>query len=339
MRKKSNLYYLKSKIYYFKNDYTKSEDLVNKALEVASTGDIILLSQIRVHMSVILMELGYSKKSIESLETEYDLFFNTNDENTFFNIAIELGRALNHSAQIVRTLELYNSLENILMKIKSPYSLARFYEQKANVINRVMYNKLQYGFVQKDEISDEVRGEVKQLFLEAIDLYEKSMTILLNINALWSYTGVVPEKINTYISYSFLIDEIGIQECKELIDYVDCMFSGFTTPFKTDFYLSKAYYYEYINDVGAAEMYIIKSIENAKTLRIKNKEAKGHDFYSQFAYRMILKNNDYHLKKQWISIALEHIIEAIDYYENFTLTQNNNELENALVLKSKLEKL
>ena len=37
-----------------------------------------------------------------------------------------------------------------------------------------MYNKLQYGFVQKNEISDDIRDEVKQLFLEAIDLYEKS---------------------------------------------------------------------------------------------------------------------------------------------------------------------
>lgn len=337
--KKSNLNYLKSKIYYFKNDYHESENLVNQALEVVDTGNLILLSQIRVHMSVILMELGYSKKSIESLEKEFDLFVNTNDENTFFNIAMELGRALNHSAQIDRTLELYHSLENILFKIKNPYSLARFYEQKANVINRIMYNKLQYGFAQKNEISDDIRDEVKQLFLEAIDLYEKSMTILLDINALWSYTGVVPEKINTYISYSYLIDEIGIQECKELIDYVDCMFSGFTTPFKTDFYLSKAYYYEYVNDICTAETYILKAIENAETLCIKNKEAKGHEFYSQFAYRMILKKNAYHIEKQWVSIALEHIIKAIDYYEKFTLTQNNNALENARLLKSKLEEL
>ena len=39
------------------------------------------------------------------------------------------------------------------------------------------------------------------------------------------------------------------------------------------------------------------------------------------------------------SIALEHIIKAIDYYEKFTLTNNNNALENARLLKSKLEEL
>lgn len=337
--KKSNLYYLKSKIHYFKNDFLKSKDLANQALEFIDTSNVILLSQIKVHMSIIFMELGYSKKSIDSLEKEYELFVNTNDDNTFFNIAIELGRALNHSGQIDRTLELYQTLEKFIPRINNHYSLARFYEQKANVINRIMYDKLQYGFMKKNEITEEVRDEVYQLFIEAIDLYEKSMTILWEKNALWSYTGVVPEKINTYISYSYSIDEIGIQECKELIDNVDRMFFGFTTPFKTDFYLSKAYYYEYINDIHTAEVFILKALENAEFLCIKNKEAKCHEFYSQFAYRMILKKNVYHNNEQWLSIALEHITKAIDYFERFTLTENNIALKNAICLKEKLEEL
>lgn len=337
--KKSNLYFLKSKIYYFKNNYHKSQDFANQALAIVDKGNIILLSQIRVHLSVILMELGYSKKSIESLEKEYELFVDTNDENTFFIIGIELGRALNHSAQIDRTLDLYHKLEKIQPRINNPYSLARFYEQKANVINRIMYDKLQYGFVEKNTLTREVREEIEQLFIKAIQLYDKSMNILLDINALWSYTGVVPEKINTYISYSYSICPTGIQECKDMIDNTDQLFSGFTTPFKTDFYLSKAYYYEYIYDINAAEKYIYKALENAEILGIKNKEAKCHEFFSQFAYRMLLKKNNQYSKQQWISLGLEHAIKAIDYYERFTLTENNSALRNVINLKEQIKKM
>lgn len=86
-------------------------------------------------------------------------------------------------------------------------------------------------------------------------------------------------------------------------------------------------------------MFILKALENAEFLCIKNKEAKCHEFYSQFAYRMILKKNVYHNNEQWLSIALEHITKAIDYFERFTLTENNIALKNAICLKEKLEEL
>ena len=54
------------------------------------------------------------------------------------------------------------------------------------------------------------------------------------------YSGVVPEKINTYVSYSMSVNEIGMDECKTLIKKVDKLFEDITTPYKTDFNLAKA---------------------------------------------------------------------------------------------------
>ena len=65
------------------------------------------------------------------------------------DLGIELGRALNHSGQTTRTLELYNILLSHENEIDDLYALARIYEQKANVLNKLMYHKLQYGFIDK----------------------------------------------------------------------------------------------------------------------------------------------------------------------------------------------
>ena len=281
------------------------------------------------------MEQGYSKQCIHCLEKDFETYQNSNDLKTKIDLGIELGRAFNHSGQTARTLELYEILLSHESEISDPYVLARIYEQKANVLNKLMYHKLQYGFVEKEALSDDTLGDIKEIFEEALSLYNKSIELLLKANAIFTYSGVLPEKINTYISYSFSIEPRGIDECEQMMNELDLIFNNIRTPFETDSNLSKAYYYEYMNRMDVAENYIKEALDNAMKLQIKNKEAKCRCFYSQFAYRRI-KN---HVKdtEKWCKLGIEQLDMAIDYYEKNTLTDNNISLKDCYLLKQKFQ--
>lgn len=329
------LYYFESKIYYYDNNYVSAKSLADTALSKMNNSNYLLISTIKIHQAIIDMELGFSKRSIILFEEELENYQCKTNPQKFIEIGIELGRALNHSGQVTRALELYKSI--LKQPISSPYILSRIYEQKANVINRIMYEKLQYGFVNKEELSEEVLLHVEQLFYEAVDLYNKSIDIILKINALWSFSGVVPELINTYISYSYSIHEVGIEKCEDLMHNVENIFHDFTTPFKTDYYLSKAYYYEYLNMRDEAIKCINLAIDNAKELGIKAKEAKCYDFYSKFIYRYLLRHKNLHLpeRKKWIANGIKYVGRAINYYYRYSLTEDNVVLNSCLMLKEK----
>lgn len=330
------LQYLKSKQYYYTNDYEKALECVNSAISFYEQEEISLeVTKMRIHYSVILMELGYSKKTISILEKEYDYYKNICDYNMMLEIGIELGRAYNHSGQTVITLALYDELlqiENI-----NSYALARIYEQKANVLNNIMYSELNYGFSISENITRDVKEHVEQLYTEAIVLYENSMDFLLNTEELFTYSGVVPEKINTYISYSFSINPVGIIECEKLLQETDELFQNLITPFKTDFYLSWAYFCEYKGKLQCAEEYIKKALKNAEKMNIKNKEAKCYVFFSQFAYRRTLHILDRTEKEKWYKQGLDCIAKALDYYNNHTVLENNIVVTDILKLKKSLE--
>lgn len=332
------LCYFKSKLYYFMNDYANAQLFSDRSIKYAGEVNQILLSQVNTHYSVILMELGFSKKSAELLEKEFAFFQKGSDLKSTLGIGIELGRALNHSGQVQRTLELYDMLLENEKFIMDPYVLARIYEQKANVLNNKMFAKLQYGFIEKRQLNTDDLFKIRELFNEAIALYNKAMNLLLKINALWSYSGVVPEKINTYISYSYSIKPVGVQECAKLIDEIDSLFINFVTPFKTDFYLAKAYYYEYIQDYAGAEELISQALDNALKLGIKNKEAKCYEFFSKFIYRRIISEKSGN-NKNLIELGLCHLNKAIDYYERYTLTEGNIMLRNDIILRDQYQKI
>lgn len=330
------LQYFKSKQYYYTNDFEKALECVNSAISFYEHEEISLeVTKMRIHYSVILMELGYSKKTISILEKEYNYYKNISDYNMMLEIGIELGRAYNHSGQTTITLALYDELlqiENI-----NSYALARIYEQKANVLNNIMYSELDYGFSVPKSVTREVKEYVEQLYAEAIVLYENSMDILLNTDELFTYSGVVPEKINTYISYSFSISPVGIQECETLLQETDALFQNLTTPFKTDFYLSWAYFCEYKGELQCAEEYIKKALENAEKMNIKNKEAKCYVFFSQFAYRRTFHISDETEKQKWCKQGLACIAKALHYYNNHTVLENNIVVTDILKLKKILE--
>ena len=284
------------------------------------------------------MELGFSRKSIELLEKEFELQKEISDLKAFLEIGIELGRALNHSGQVERTLDLYALLLENEKDIADPYILARIYEQKANVLNKIMYEKLQYGFIEKEQLAADIFIEVQSLFNEAIELYDKSMQLLLKINAVFTYSGVVPEKINTYISYSYSVDPVGIEKCTYMINEMDDLFKDIITPFKTDFYLSKAYYFEYKGDIEKAENCINQALDNAISLNIKNKEAKCHDFYSKFIYRLLLNDGNSKSRNVRIGQGLKHLNEATDYYIKHTFSEKNIYMSSCVELEQKYEK-
>lgn len=336
---RASLWFFESKLYYFTNDYIKAEISSDKAVKLSSETNQLLLSKINVHRSVIYMELGYSKKSVELLEKEFELYKDSNDFKTILEIGIELGRALNHCGQIERTLALYDLLLKKEALITNPYVLARIYEQKANVLNNIMYEKLHHGFIHKEKLSMETLGDVRILFDEAILLYNKSMQLLLGCNAIFTYSGVVPEKINTYISYSYSLIPLGIEECNSMIKEVEDLFQTISTPFETDFYLSKAYYYEYINNFKMAEACISHALEKASTLNIRNKIAKCHYFFSIFTYRRLLNDQDGKERNTWIDSGLDSLNKAISYYENYTIKEGNTLLDTCITLKQKYERM
>ena len=331
----SYIYFFQSKLEYFSNHYKTALDYTEEARILLGKNNRTLLMKIDIHHAVILMEQGYSKQCIHCLEKDFETYQNSNDLKTKIDLGIELGRAFNHSGQTTRTLELYDILLSHESEISDPYVLARIYEQKANVLNKLMYHKLQYGFVEKEALSDDTLDDIKELFEEALSLYNKSIELLLKANAIFTYSGVLPEKINTYISYSFSIEPKGIDECKQMINELESIFSNISTPFETDSNLSKAYYYEYMNRMDTAENYIKKALDNAMKLQIKNKQAKCRCFYSQFAYRRI--KNDAKDTEKWCKLGIKQLDMAIDYYEKNALTDNNISLEDCYLLKQKFQ--
>lgn len=325
------IYFFQSKLEYFSNNYERALDYAKEARMLLGKSNHMLLMKIDIHHAVILMEQGYSKQCINCLEKDFEIYQNSNDLKTKIDLGIELGRALNHSGQTTRTLELYDMLLTHESEISDSYVLARIYEQKANVLNKMMYHKLQYGFVEKEALSDDTLVDIKELFEEALSLYNKSIELLLKTNAFFTYSGVLPEKINTYISYSFSIEPKGINECEQMINELDSIFSTISTPFETDSNLSKAYYYEYMNHIDTAENHIKKALDNAIKMQIKNKEAKCRYFYSQFSYRRV-KNHAKDTEK-WCKLGIKQLDMAIDYYEKNTLIDNNISLEDCHLLK------
>ena len=330
-------YYLKSKVYYYSNDYDTALENVNSAVRIFDKEiSHVEIYKMYIHNSVILMELGFSKKAITILENEYKNNKEKQNLCAMLETGIELGRAYTHSGQTTITLALYNEL----LKIDNidANAMARICEQKANVLNNIMYHELQYGFHSKEKRPNILREKIDLLFKEAVDLYQNSMDILYDSGELFTYSGVVPEKINTFISYSFSVVETGIEECEYLIDITNKLFSNFTTPFKTDFYLAWAYYYEYKNDIVNAQSYITKAFEVAEQLNIKNKQAKCHIFFSQFAYRRIFSKLSVQEKENWCIDGLMHLEKALNYYNEHAMLQNNLIVQDALDLKAKFKR-
>lgn len=324
------LYFFKAKLAYYTNNYTHALSFVKEAQKLLDSNNCALLVKLDIHHAVIRMEQGYSRQCIGYLEKDFQSYLNTNDLKTLLEIGIELGRALNHSGQTSRTLKLYDILLVHEDEICDSFILARIYEQKANVLNKLMYHKLQYGFVKKDLLTDEIVNEVKDLFEEALFLYDKSVDLLLKTNAIFTYSGVLPEKINTFISYSFSIEPSGIEECAQMINELDNTFTYISTPFETDFNLAKAYFYEYKNQIDEAQKYLENALALSVKLKIKNKEAKCRCFYSQFAYRQIINHKGD--SKKWKQIGIAQLEQAINYYEKHTLSENNIFLEDCYLL-------
>ncbi len=329
------LYYFQSKIYYYANDYQNAQNAIEKSLEVLGDSNRLLSSKLSIHFAVIVMELGYSRQCIEILENPYETEMN-GDFNTLTEIGIELGRALNHSGIIDKTLGIYDTLLGNELNIKDPYVLARIYEQKANTLNKIMFEKLQYGFVPKSSISDKDLLEIDNLFEQSLTLYDESMRLLLDLNAIFTYGGVVPEKIITYISYSYSIGPRGISECKSMIEELDHLFQQISTPYITDFLISKSYYHEFLGDYDLAYSLIETAIEKAKLLRIKNKEAKCHEHKSRFIYRKALKLASH--SNEDVNEGLDSLKRATSYYEQYTLKENIF-LKSAYELEANLQKL
>ena len=337
--KKAYLYYFKSKLYYFNNNYEDSIDEANKGLAILNDSYQNLKSKINIHIAVILMEMGKSRECINILEKE----FNPYKESKIYKkegveIAIELGRALNHSGHIESTLKVYDYVYQFENEIKSEYILSRLYEQKANVLNKKMYRILNYGLKKEKDLSEKEKDEVQNLFSEALDLYEKSISLLLKINAVWSYTGVAPEKINTYLSYSSSFKEIGIQECYTLINEIEPIFANFTTPFKTDFYLCKARYYEYLNQDTEVINSINIAIKNSNSLKNYNKLAVCYNYFAQYIYKSVILKKIANYQEVIID-ALEKIESSIDYYYKNTLIKDNIILDDSIILRNNLRSL
>lgn len=331
------VYFFQSKLEYYSGNYERALSHVENARTLLGKSNRTLLIKIDIHYAVILMEQGYSKQCINCIEKDFKTYQNSNDLKTKMDLGIELGRALNHSGQTIRTLELYDELLLHENEISDSYVLARIYEQKANVLNKMMYHNLQYGFVEKEDLSDDTLNNTKQLFEEALLLYNKSIELLLKTNAIFTYSGVLPEKINTYISYSFSIDPKGIDECEQIINELDSIFKNISTPFETDSNLSKAYYYEYMNCIDTAENCIKKALDNAIKMQIKNKEAKCRSFYGQFCYRRI--KNHVKDKHRWCKLGIQQLDMAIDYYEKNTLVDDNISLQDCYLLREKFQNI
>lgn len=337
---KAYLNYFESRLYYFTNDYVSALNYADTALKTLSPTNTTLLTKINMHKAVIFMEEGYSRNSIDILNNEYKKYETSKDIENRMRVGIELGRALNHSGQIEIPLSIYNTLLNDNLEVYNSYVFARIFEQKGNSLNKIMFAELNYGFTPKERFSQETIIKVKDLFFEAVKLYEDSMELLMKENEVFCYGGVVPELINTYVGYSFSIEPYGIDECKELIEEMDALFEKIVTPYKADFYLAKAYYLEYLGDIEKAATFIETALQSSIELKNRNKEAKCCAFYSQFAYRRLLESNaskDLRASKNWKELGLKYVSQSIAYYQEYTMTDNNLNLKSCFTLKKLLE--
>ncbi|MCG7537929.1 SIR2 family protein [Pseudoalteromonas sp. OOF1S-7] len=310
--------FYQSKIHYFTNDYIGAEKYAVRAYKLTDDSLPLLRAKIKIHQSVIFMELGYPMKSISVLHDEFERLKTKSDKRMLAEVGVELGRAYNHCGKTKEPLEIYDILLSDKSIVDDPYLLARIYEQKANTLNKVMYRNLKS--LEKSK-SNESEG-VDLLFEQAIDLYDRSIRILLKNNFIFTYSGVVPEKINTYISYSISINPIGINECEKLISEMDYLFSVISTPFEGDFLLSKAYYLEFRGKYKLAESEIEKAITRTKEMNVKNKEAKCYFFKGKFIYRCLKKKVYLKGKGDMIRSGIDSINSAIDYYKEHTPSNN-----------------
>lgn len=334
---KSYMYFFKSRLFYFKNDYDSALENIDEALKLINESNASLRRKLHVHQAIIWMELGYSKNSIDILQEEYNKCKTNNDIQNKVRIGVELGRSLNHSGQIDDPLVIYEDLLEYEEQITNSYILARIYGEKANILNKKLFKELKLGFIPAAQLSSEELQNIKEWFHEAVDLYELSIGLLAKDNDVFCYSGTVPELINAYLNYSMSIKAVGIDKCEKMIKNLDNLFKSITTPYKTDFNLAKAYYFEYKGNISKA----IECIEIARTCSVrltnKYKEAKCDVFNSEFAYRRILGSSNINEISYWKNQANNCIEKAISYYNEYTKTENNRNLEICMEMKRLLK--
>ncbi len=324
---KSYMLFFKSRLYYFDNKYKKALDNINQSLNLNRNINASLTQKIHIHQAIIWMELGYSKNSIDILKIEFN---KCKKESSIYNrirIGVELVRALNHSGQIKPALSICEELLEYEDQTTNSYLLARIYGEKANILNKKTFRELKYGFIPSSKISSYKLLNIEKWFHEAVSLYTKAINLLTRDNDVFCYSGMVPELINSYISYSMSIQECGLVECEEMIKRIENIFKNITTPYNADFNLAKAYYYEYKGDIPKAVECIDIAQRFSKKMKNKFKQAKSNIFYSQFAYRRILNSTEKEQINYWKSLALQCLKSASLYYTEYTKTENNNYIE------------
>lgn len=324
---KSYMLFFKSRLYYFDNKYKKALDNIEQSLNLNGETNISLTQKIHIHQAIIWMELGYSKNSIDILQIEFEKCKKESSIRNRIRIGVELVRALNHSGQIKLALSICEDLLEHEDKTTNSYLLARIYGEKANILNKKTFRELKYGFIASSKISSSKVHNIEKWFHEAVSLYTKAINLLTKDNDVFCYSGMVPELINSYISYSMSIQECGLAECEEMIKKVETLFENITTPYNADFNLAKAYYYEYKGDIPKAIECIDIALKFSKKMKNKFKEAKSNIFYSQFAFRRILNSTEKKQINYWKSLALQCIKSATLYYTEYTKPENNNYIE------------
>ena len=317
------LYLFSSKLSYFVNNYEKAQRFAERSLVLVKEDNPILTSKINLHLAVILMELGYSKISLEKLKSAFEEQKANGDWQTIFEIGIELGRALFHNGQLEYALEIHDFLLSNENKISDPYIIARIYEQEANVLDAKMYALMQYNFVDSKSLSRKNIENVKKLRDRSVFLYDRSMELLIKNNCIFNYSGVVPEKIKSCISYSYSFEPFKLDECKLMIEELDEIFKHISTPFETDYLVAKAYYYEYFKDFKMAFKCVNKAIDNAIKLNIQHKETTCHMYQSRLIYRIFLHNADIEDKEELLKKGLNSLERSIAYYQRHTSPENH----------------
>ena len=333
----ASLYYFKSKISYYQGAYEQSLAYMENANDFITENDPILQSNINIHKAIVFMEQGYSKISISLFKKEFEHYKEVDDFDKMVEVGIELGRAMNHSGQTTGTLALYDELLNDDRKIKDINVIAKLYERKANVIDHIIYHLLQFGTVPAEALDQKSLTTIKSLFEESVALYKTSMNLLCKINDMFTYTGVTPELINIYTCFSSAFQEDYSIECEKMIEETDQLFTRISTPFQADFYLAKAYFFEYKGDLDNAEKYIEMAIENSSELGIQNKIAKSNSRYAYFVIRCLQKYPTDLRRNKWLKEGKKRLSMAISYYWKYTITSNNISLEDDIALRNKLD--
>ncbi len=335
---KAYMFFFKSRLLYFNNNYDEALKSINQSLKIIGSANGSLTQKLHIHQAIIWTELGYSKNSILTLQEEFDKCKSETNIYDRIRIGVELVRALNHSGQTELCFSICEELLEYKDQTTNAYLLARIYGEKANILNKKFFRELEYGFIPLDQISPARLLNIEKWFHEAVKLYSIAIDLLSKDNDVFCYSGMIPELINSYICYSMTVHECGLDECEEMIQKVEKLFKNITTPYKADFNLSKAYYYEYKGNIPKA----IKCIETAqkfsREMKNKFKQAKSNIFYSQFAYRRILKSSEKEHITYWKKLASECIENALQYYKKYTKSENNRYIEICNHLKFLLSK-